>query len=199
MCRFRQSDEISTKEGEKYGENEYHVSGFGGSGVSNTMPIAAQSGSTPKDGELIFPADYKSYAAFLHGIQKSDAVRDLYINPTRASAEAGQPFANGSILVMEIYNAKKYAEGTLEKGADGNLVKADLAKVFVMQKVAEWGKGVPENVKNGDWIYAAFKANGERLDVDYTTCRGCHLPLGTSKDFVHRYDEYFEKRIQAAH
>jgi hemoglobin len=24
-------------------------------------------------------------------------------------------------------------------------------------------------------------------------CRGCHLPLVT-KDFVHRYDEYFDKR-----
>ncbi len=167
--------------------------------ASTTMPLAAQSGSTPKDGELVFPADYKSYVAFLHGIQKPDAVRDLYINPTGASAEAGQPFANGSILVMEIYNAKKNAEGTLEKGADGNLVKADLAKVFVMQKEAGWGKGAPENVRNGDWIYSAFKANGERLDVDYTTCRGCHLPLGASKDFVHRYDEYFEKRMQAAH
>ena len=108
--------------------------------ASTIMPLAAQSGSTPKDGELVFPAGYKSYAAFLHGIQKPDAVRDLYINPTGASAKAGQPFANGSILVMEIYNAKKNAEGTLEKGADGNLVKADLAKVFVMQKEGGWGK-----------------------------------------------------------
>lgn len=166
---------------------------------SMALPSGAQSGSIPKDGELVFPADYKSYSAFLHGIQKPDAVRDLYINPTGASAEAGQAFANGSILVMEIYNARKNAEGAFEKGADGNLVKADLAKVFVMQKEAGWGKHAPENLKNGDWIYSAFKANGERLDVNYTTCRGCHLPLGASKDFVHRYDEYFEKRIQAAH
>jgi cytochrome P460 len=147
--------------------------------ASATMPIAAQSGSTPKDGELVFPTDYKSYSAFLHGIQKPDAVRDLYINPTGASAEAGQAFANGSILVMEIYNAKKTAEGTFEKGADGNLVKADLAKVFVMQKDAGWGKHAPENLKNGDWIYSAFKANGERLDVDYTTCRGVSFTLGS--------------------
>jgi hypothetical protein len=68
--------------------------------ASTNMPIAAQSGSTPKDGELVFPAAYKSYAAFLHGIQKSDAIRDLYINPTGASAGADHPFANGSILVM---------------------------------------------------------------------------------------------------
>ena len=43
---------------------------------------SAQSGSTPKDGELAFPSDYKTYPTFLNGIQKPNAVRDLYINPT---------------------------------------------------------------------------------------------------------------------
>lgn len=166
---------------------------------SMTITPSAQSGSMPKDGELAFPSDYKSFPVFLSGIQKPDAVRDLYINLVGANAQQGEAFGNGSILVMEIYNAKKNSEGTFEKGADGNLVKADLAKVFVMQKDAGWGKGAPENVKNGDWIYSAFKANGERLDVDYATCRGCHLPLGDSKDYVHRYDEYFAKRGHGSH
>lgn len=166
---------------------------------SPAMPNGAKSNSMPKDGELTFPSNYKFFPVFLSGVQKPDAVRDLYVNPIGAKNQPGQAFANESILVMEIYNAKKNAEGALEKGADGNLVKADLAKVFLMQKGAGWGKGAPENLNNGDWIYAAFKANGERLDVDFTTCRRCHLPLGESKDFVHRYDEYFEKRMQAAH
>ncbi|HNP60013.1 MAG TPA: cytochrome P460 family protein [Nitrospirales bacterium] len=164
-----------------------------------TMPLAVQSGAMPKDGELAFPSDYTSFPVFLSGLQKPDAVRDLYVNPIGARNQPGQAFTNGSILVMAIYNAKKNVEGTLEKGADGNLVKAELAKVFVMQKGAGWGKGAPENLKNGDWIYSAFNANGDRLEVDYTTCRGCHLPLGESKDFVHRYDEYFEKRMHATH
>ncbi|MCA9419966.1 MAG: cytochrome P460 family protein [Nitrospira sp.] len=128
-------------------------------------------------------------------MQKPDAVRDLYINPIAAKAERGQPFAKGSVLVMAIYNARKNTEETFEKGTDGNLVKGELAKVFVMQKGPEWGKGAPENLENGDWIYSAFKPNGERLDVNYTPCRSCHLPLGESKDYVHRYDEYFEKRM----
>ncbi|GJL70373.1 MAG: hypothetical protein NPIRA06_30080 [Nitrospirales bacterium] len=164
-----------------------------------TMPIAAKSNSIPKDGELAFPSEYKSFPVFLSGVQKPDAIRDLYVNPLGAQNQQGQAFANGSILVMAIYNARKNAEGAVEKGADGNLVKGDLAKVFVMQKGAGWGKSAPENLKNGDWVYSAFKGNGERLEVDYTTCRGCHLPLGESKDFVHRYDEYFEKRMHATH
>jgi hypothetical protein len=72
------------------------------------------------------------------------------VNPVGAKPQHGQAFPNGSILVMEIYNAKKNAEGTFEKGTDGNLVKAVLAKVFVMQKEAGWGNIAPENLKNGD-------------------------------------------------
>ena len=78
----------------------------------------------------MFPSDYKSYPTFLHGIQKTSAVRDLYINPKGAAAHQGEAFANGSILVMEIHNAKKNADGSFVKGSDGNLVKDGLAKVF---------------------------------------------------------------------
>lgn len=163
------------------------------------MAPLAQSGSMPKDGELPFPTDYQSFPVFLAGVQKPNAVRDLYVNPVGAKTQQGQAFPNGSVLVMEIYNAKKDAGGNFEKGADGNLAKGELAKIFVMHKEAKWGDNAPQNLKNGDWIYSAFKPNGDRLEADYTQCRGCHLPLGETKDFVHRYDEYFEKRGHAGH
>ncbi len=153
-----------------------------------------QSGNMPKDGELAFPSDYKSWPPFLTGIQKPNAVRDLYINPTGAEAQPGQPFANGSILVMEIYHAKKGANGEFQKDSQGKLVKNGLAKVYTMQKGKGWGMHAPEGLKNGDWIYSAFKPNGEHLEVDYSKCRSCHQPLGNNKDYVQGYDEYFEKR-----
>ena len=55
------------------------------------------------------------------------------------------------------------------------------------------------SLKNGDSIYSAFKPNRERLDVDYMKCRRCHMPLGNTKDYVHRYDEYFSKRNHHTH
>ncbi|MCA9472689.1 MAG: cytochrome P460 family protein [Nitrospirales bacterium] len=159
-----------------------------------SMTPAVQSEGMPQDGELTFPTNYTSFPIFLKGIQKPDAVRDLYINTTGAEAHHGEPFANGSILVMAIFNAKKGANGEFEKDTQGNLMKDGLAKIFVMQKGQGWGMHAPDGLKNGDWIFSAFKPNGDRLDVDYTACRGCHLPLGDAKDYVHRYDEYFEKR-----
>ncbi|WP_447968885.1 cytochrome P460 family protein [Nitrospira sp. M1] len=164
---------------------------------SMSMTPSAQSHDMPKDGDLMFPKDYNMFPTFLKGIQKPNAVRDLYINKTGAKTSQGTSFANGSILVMEIYNAQKGMNDEFAKDTQGNLVKGELAKIFVMQKDKGWGMHAPQGLQNGDWIYAAFKPNGERLDVDYKACRGCHLPLGEPKDYVHRYDEYFETRGHA--
>ena len=71
-----------------------------------------QTKSVPKDGELALPADYKSWPVFLKEVQKPDAVRDLYVNPVGARTAKGQMFPNGTQFVMEIYSAKKGADGT---------------------------------------------------------------------------------------
>ena len=52
---------------------------------------------------------------------------------------------------------------------------------------------MPDNLKTGNWVYSAYGPDGKPLAEDFTKCRACHAPLA-QKDFVHRYDEYFEKR-----
>jgi hypothetical protein len=148
----------------------------------------------PKDGELALPADYKSWPKFLSEVQRPDAkqVRELYVNPTGARAKQGDAFANGTVMVMELYKAKAEGEA-LAKGPDGKLVKGDLAKVFVMGKDAGWGQDVPDNLKNGTWVFAAYGPDGKALAEDFTKCRACHAPLA-QKHFVHRYDEYLAAR-----
>lgn len=162
--------------------------------ITMSVISTAYSGSMPQDGELKFPSNYQSFPTFLKGVQKPDAVRDLFINKIGTQALQGEQFPNGTIFVMEIYHAQKGADGKVTKDANGNLLRGDLAKIYVMQKGEGWGKRAPEGLKNGDYIYSAFQPNGDRLDVDYTKCRSCHMPLGDAKDYIHRYDEYFEKR-----
>lgn len=147
-------------------------------------------GPAPKDGELSMPAGYRGWPVFLAGIEKATGhVRDIYINPTGASATKGQAFPNGTVSVMEIYKAKN---------ENGRFIKGDLDKVFVMAKGAGWGASVPEGQKNGDWIYAAFDgATGAPAKVDYATCRGCHTPLA-DKDYIFHYDKYFDSRKSAS-
>jgi hemoglobin len=164
------------------------------SGPSGATSMGA-AGSAPKDGELQLPSDYKSWTKFLVNIDKeaNKQVRDIYINPTGAKNQAGKDFANGTMMAMELYKAKENPDGTLQKTPEGRLVKGNLAKVFLMGKGEGWGGGQPDNLKNGAWVYSASSPDGKLLAEDFTKCRACHAPLAM-KDFVHRYDEYFEKR-----
>jgi len=64
-----------------------------------------------------------------------------------------------------------------------------------MGKDQRWDDKLPESLKNGDWIYAAYDATSKPLMEDFSKCRACHIPLA-QKDFFLRYDEYFEKRLR---
>lgn len=158
------------------------------------MNRAETVGAKPKDGESALPGHYMVWPKFLSEVQRPDAkqVRELFINSTGTRASQGQSFPNGTVMVMELYKAKMNGE-TPETGPDGRLIKGDLAKVFVMAKDEGWGQAVPDNLKNGSWVYSAFGPDGKPLAEDFSKCRACHAPLA-AKDFVHRYDEYFEKR-----
>ena len=148
------------------------------------------------DGQLPLAADYKSWPVFLKEVQRPDAkqIRDIYINTVGSKTAAGKAFPNGTVSVMELYKAKENADGTLSKGADGKLEKGALLKVFVMGKGDGWGESAPAGMKNGDWVYSAYLPDGKPAPDPIVACRSCHLPLGESKDFVHRYDEYFQAR-----
>jgi hypothetical protein len=150
-----------------------------------------------KDGDLTVPSDYKSWPKFLSGIDRPDnkQVREIYINSVGAKTAKGGKFANGTVSIMELYKAQENADGTVVKSTDGKMVKGALLKVFVMGKGEGAGETAPTGLKNGDWVYSAYLADGKTVAPDpIASCRGCHLPLGEAKDFVHRYDEYFEKR-----
>lgn len=148
-----------------------------------------------KDGELPVPGDYKTWPKFLSAVQRPDAkqVREIYMSPASSGATAAGGFGNGTVFVMENYAARARADGTLETGPDGKLVKGDLLRVFVMGKNAGWGADVIEPLRNGNWVYAAWLPSGQKAPDDINTCRACHLPLA-SKDFVPRYDEHFASR-----
>ena len=66
----------------------------------------------PKDGELAYPADYKTWPKFLSEVQRPDAkqIRELYLNTAGARTNPGQLFPNGTVMVMELHKAKMNGE-----------------------------------------------------------------------------------------
>jgi hemoglobin len=137
-----------------------------------------------KDGEAVIPADYRSWPKMLSAVQRPDAkqVRELYIDPKGNRTRAGDPFAYGTVMVMENYAAVLKPDGSLETGSDGKLVKGNMARIFVMEKAKGAGQDVPEALHNGEWVYAAYTPDGKKTDDSFVPCRACHLPLGEKKD-----------------
>ena len=95
----------------------------------------------------------------------------------------------GSVLVAEVYKAKKDADGKVLTSALGRRIRGDLALIAVMQREEGWGESYPESLRNGNWDFAAFKPNGEVADKNLDACRACHAPL-KSMNHVFSYEHF---------
>jgi hypothetical protein len=106
------------------------------------------------------------------------------------AAKSGQPLPNGTIVTLVQYAAKLGADGNPEKDANGRFIKGNLVGYTVMEKRTGWGAEYPDNVRNGEWEYQAFKADKTpNTAANLTACFNCHKPLGQQVDFVFSYDK----------
>jgi hypothetical protein len=139
------------------------------------------------DARIAFPADYKStFTNYLNldRVQNHDQIIHLFANDVALDAvAAGKELPNGSILVGEIYAARKDKDGNVLTSALGLRIRDKLAAIAVMQKEDGWGAHFPDEMRNGDWDFAIFSPDGKRLDKDLNACRQCHAPL-TDKQHV---------------
>ncbi|MGH1486727.1 MAG: cytochrome P460 family protein [Cellvibrionaceae bacterium] len=147
----------------------------------------------PKDGEIKIPKNYAQWPIFIGDIDKKKGkqVRDIYINTIGTQTKKGEAFPNGTQFVMTLYKAQKNTDGNLSQ-KDGKLIKGELSKIFVMEKGKNWGSNAPKGFENGDWVYAAYNADGSKAEVNYQACRGCHIPKA-KQDYIFHYEQYFAK------
>ena len=135
--------------------------------------------------KVAFPAGYTEGRLYVK-VDRPDnkTVRDVYANAAAVrEGQAGRPLPSGSVLSMEVYQAKVDDKSGLVRGPDGRLVKGGLVGVFVMEKRAGWGAEYPDSLRNGEWEYACFAADGQRQNVDTKPCFECHKPE-SAKDYV---------------
>jgi hypothetical protein len=116
--------------------------------------------------------------------------RELFITPeAMAAVKAGQPMPSGTVITMVQYKAVLNAAGDPEKDANGRFIKGDLVGYAVMEKRTGWGKEYPEEMRNGEWEYQAFKADKSPNDkANLKACFTCHRPLD-KQDFVFSVDK----------
>jgi hypothetical protein len=117
--------------------------------------------------------------------------RELYAPKAAIDAvKAGQPIPSGTVITMVNFKAKLNATGEPEKDANGRFMKTDeIAGYAVMEKRAGWGSEYPDDVRNGEWEYQAFRPDKTVNDkANLKACFTCHKPLD-KQDFVFSFDK----------
>ena len=149
-----------------------------------------------QDPKIKLPTNYKSeftnYLS-LDRVQNHDQIIRLFANDIAMKGmNDGSEFPYGSVLVAEVYKAKKDANGEVVKSELGRRVRDKFALIAVMEKQPGWGDGFEAQYKNGDWDFAAFKPDGSvAASKDLNACRSCHAPL-TKSDHVFSFEHIGE-------
>jgi hypothetical protein len=143
--------------------------------------------------KVAFPADYAKGVLYTT-VDRADnkQYRELYVNLPAAieAAKKGEALPSGTVLTLVQYAAKLDTAGNPEKDANGRFIKTNILAYTVMEKRTGWGAEYPDNIRNGEWEYQAFKADKTpNTAANLTNCFNCHKPLGEKVDFVFSYDK----------
>jgi Cytochrome P460 len=141
--------------------------------------------------KVAFPQNYMKDVMFTT-VDRPDnkQFRELYAPQAAIDAvKKGQPLPDGTVLTMVNYAAKLGADGNPEKDAGGRFIKTNIVGIAVMEKRKGWGTEYPDNIRNGEWEYQAFKADKTPNDkANLKACFTCHRPLD-KQDFVFSFDQ----------
>lgn len=147
-----------------------------GGAVALTVLVAGPLLAGPE--RVPLPADFDKAYALYNAVDRPDRkrIRFMFVNPeTHAKAKAGEPAPNGTVLIMADRAAKLGADGKAVLDADGRMIAdGGFTSIFVMKKEAGWGATQPADMKNGDWDYASYKADGTLNSGDTKGCFACH-------------------------
>lgn len=162
-----------------------HFAAAGGAALSAGLLVASVTAGPEK---VAFPQGYENWERYAV-VDRYDnkQYRELYARPEVVKAvREGKPIPHGTVLTMAIYSAQLDDKGNPVKGDDGHFKKDKLTGVTVMEKRQGFGTEYPDDVRNGDWEYAAFLADGkpnEKANANTKACFACHKPH-EKQDFV---------------
>ena len=96
---------------------------------------------------------------------------------------------SGTVITLVQYAAVLDVHGNPQIGRDGRFIKGNRVAYTVMEKRTGWGAEYPDDMRNGEWEYQAFKADKTVNDkANLKGCFTCHKPLD-KQDFVFSFDK----------
>ena len=149
--------------------------------------VVAQTALVPSGpNKLEFPHDYAKGELYAT-VDRHDTkqYREFYTSAAAVkAAREGKPIPEGTVITLAAYAAKLDDKGVPIKDANGRFIKDKLVAINPMIKKAEWGREIPESIRNGDWVYQSFTPDGKVNDkANLTACYQCHLPFA-KEDFL---------------
>jgi cytochrome c553 len=113
-----------------------------------------------------FPAGYTLYQT---EIEEGTMTR-RYANAVAANAaRAGKKLPDGSVILQVSYKAYK--------DAAGKDIAGPVQAYAGMESHSDWGNDIPLLLRNANWDYALFAADGKRHDeLNEAQCLACHKP-----------------------
>lgn len=128
-----------------------------------------------------FPADYKTrFTRYLKmNFPDDKQVRHFYASPEAIKAAgAGGSLPDGSIILVEVFDARLDEQQNPVKEGDGFFAPGKLVGYAAMERQAGWGAEIPEMLRNDNWNYAPLTADGlQRSGFNQAVCLACHKPL----------------------
>jgi len=151
--------------------------------------------------KVLFPADWQSSAMYLTldrpvnpnqsvvGVDNIPQYREYYVtSPALEALRKDNPVPSGTVIVNVMYRAKLDAQGEPVKDANGRFVRGEMIGFGVMEKHTGWGAEYAPDLRNGEWEYQVFGADGKTNDkVKLATCFQCHKPRAAN-DFLFTWD-----------
>lgn len=151
-------------------------------------PLLAHAGGDPE--YVKFPQGYEKAFTQYGTMNRANQtqVAKLYANEAAISSyKQGQKSSSGAVVVMEIYNPKKDADGKPVPGKDGLFEIDSLAAVAVMENRDNWDAAFPKENRTGNWGFAVYNPDGTPKSNDLN-CVQCHTPL-QSQDYLFTYQK----------
>ncbi len=141
--------------------------------------------------KVAFPTDYDKGVLFTTVDRPDNKQYREFFTGTAAleAANKGEALPSGTVITMIQYAAKLDPQGNPEKDANGRFIKTNVVGYTVMEKRTGWGSEYPDNIRNGEWEYQAFKPDKTpNTAANLTNCFNCHKPYD-KQDFVILYDK----------
>jgi cytochrome c553 len=119
---------------------------------------------------MAFPENFPEGFTVYQNVIEDGVMTKRYANAVAwEAARAGRKLPNGSVILQASYQVQHDAAGKEIAGAVQSYSGMELRN--------NWGKDIPLLLRNENWDYALFAADGKRRDeLNQAQCLACHKP-----------------------